>query len=183
MSIPETKSAGVSIPGVRQRVADGLWRAAMVVLAAMPVGMAVAHRSSPLFLVLSALFSLSAIVAEEKFRPFLRKVFAVLASPLGLAVLTFLGCGLISIGWSEFKLASLRAFGEFWLSIAAVLILSQTLVRRMTHAALWLLAGAFVTACGLIVFELATGLAFRRSLGAKAYGFIFNRSVLTLLVL
>src|SRR5215204_3365628 len=119
MGIPETTSVAVSIPGARQRVAEGLWQAAMVVLAMMPVGMAVAHRSSPLFLVLSALFSLGAIAAEEKFRPFLRRVLAAFASPLGLAVLMFFGWGLISIGWSEFKLTSLRAFGEFWLSVAA----------------------------------------------------------------
>lgn len=183
MSTLEMASSGSPISGLRLRVAEALWRAAMAVLALMPVGMAIAHRSSPVFLALGAACSLGAIAAEGRLPSLRRDATSALLSPLGLGALAFLGWSLVSIGWSEFKGVSLRAFGEFWLSVAAALVLGLTLARRISRPAFWLLAGGFVAACLMILIELGTGLAFRRELGVEYGPFIFNRSVLTLLVL
>jgi O-antigen ligase len=183
MNSLEMAPAGDAITGFRLRLAEGLWRAASAALALMPVGMAIAHRSSPVFLVASAVFSLGAAAAEGRLRQVLREGFAALASPLGAAVLAFLAWSLVSVGWSEFKAASLLAFGEFWLPVAAAFVLSHTLAWRMTRSGFWLLAGAFVLACAMMVFELRTGLSLRRTLGLRSNTFIFNRTVLTLLVL
>jgi hypothetical protein len=155
----------------------------MVVFAAMPLGMAVAHRSSAAFLVLSALCSLGALAVEGKVRPMLRQAFSALTSPLGAAVLAFFGWCLVSIGWSEFKLVSLHAFGEFWLSAAAAFVVAMTLGRRIPPKGFWLLTGAMVLACLMMVIELRSGLVLRRAIGMRADSFIFNRPVLTLLVL
>ena len=46
-----------------------------------------------------------------------------------------------------------------------------------------ILTGAFLLACIMILVELGTGLALRREIGLRADTFIFNRSVLTLLML
>ena len=183
MNTLEMAPAGSPITGQRLRLAEGLWRAAIVALALMPVGMAIAHRSSPVFLAASALFSLGAVAVEGRLRQVSREGFSALASPLGAAVLAFFAWGLASVGWSEFKVVSLMAFGEFWLPVAAAFVLSQTLASRMTRAGFWLLAGGFVLACAMMVFELRTGLSLRHALGRRSHTFIFNRPVLTLLVL
>jgi O-antigen ligase len=149
----------------------------------MPVGMVVAHRSSPTFLGVSAVLALSAVAAEGKMRSFLREAASVLASPLGIVVLIFFGWCLASVGWSEFKATSLRGLGEFWLPIVAAFVLSLTLVRHLPPRMFKILTGCFLLACAMILVELWTDLALREELGLRAKAFIFNRPILTLLML
>lgn len=155
----------------------------MVSLVLVPVGMAIAHRSSPLYIVLSAFFSLIATGLEGRLRSFWRALLSALTTPLGWAVIAFFTWCVISIGWSEFKEVSLRAFGEFWLPTAAAFILSLTLARRLTKRMFWGLTAMFIVSGFLILFELKTGLGLRKALGVRADAYIFNRPVLTLLML
>ncbi|PVE25606.1 polymerase [Microvirga sp. KLBC 81] len=173
----------VPMTSQRLRVAERFWRAAMVSLAITPLGMSIAHRSSPVYVVLSAVLCLVATSLEGRIRPFLRRLSAALTSPLGLAVLAFVGWTLMSVGWSEFGSVSLRAFGEFWLPIAAALILALTLPKYLTRQMFWILAGTFLLSGIIIVAELGTGLVLRKAIGVRADPFIFNRPVLTLLML
>jgi exopolysaccharide production protein ExoQ len=172
-----------TVSDARQRLADDFWRAAMVCLAVMPVGMAVAHRSSPLFVVLCAVLCLVATVLEGRLRPFLDDLSSAVRSPLGLAVLAFFGWCLVSIGWSAFPGVSFRAFGEFWLPIAAVLVSGLTLPKQITPRMFWLLGGAFLLSGITIMVELRTGMTLRQALGVRSDPYIFNRPVLTLLIL
>lgn len=183
MSTFDMASAGSPAAGAWPRLANALWRASVGALAAMPLGMAIAHRSSPLFLVLSALCALGATAAEGRLRGVAREALEVLMRPLGLTVLGFLGWSLLSVIWSDFRLVSLGSLGEFWLPVAAGFVLTLTLARRLNRQAFWLLGAAFLAACAMIVLELATGLTLRQSLGRRADSFIFNRPVITLLVL
>jgi O-antigen ligase len=169
--------------GSRQRLADGFWRAAMASLVVLPVGMAIAHRSSPFFIVLSAIFCLAAVALEGRTRSFLQGLSAALFSPLGSVVLLFFGWCLVSIAWSEFKAVSLRAFGEFWLPIAAVLVLGVSLPKRLTPRMFWLVTGAVVLSGIMMMAELQTGMTLRKALGVRSDPYIFNRPVLTLLML
>jgi len=169
--------------GARALWADGLWRAAMAALALMPLGMAVAHRSSPVFAGLAALLALAATAVDGRLSDLARQARTALASPLGLAVLAFLAWCVVSVGWSEFKALSVSALGEFWLPVLATFLLALTLPARMTRTAFWLLVAAAVIACITMIFELRTGLALRRSLGMRWHSFIFNRPVLTILCL
>ncbi|KLK92789.1 hypothetical protein AA309_13405 [Microvirga vignae] len=155
----------------------------MVSLAIIPLGMSIAHRSSPLYVVLSAVFCLVATCVEGRIRPFLRDLAGALTSPLGLAVLAFFGWSLASAGWSEFKSVSLFSLGELWLPIAAILVLALTLPKHLTQQMFWLLTGTFLVAGIVIMAELATGLILRRAIGVRSDPFIFNRPVLTLLML
>ncbi|WP_243367675.1 O-antigen ligase family protein [Microvirga solisilvae] len=167
----------------RRVLADGFWRAAVVTLALLPVGMAIAHRSSPVYVILSAVLCLIASGIEGRLDTLLRNLRSALLSPLGLAVIAFFVWGLMSIGWSEFRLLSLRAFGEFWLPISAVLVLALLLPEKIKPPMFWLLAGAFVLAAIIMLVELKTGMALRRAFKVRSDTYIFNRPVLTLLML
>jgi O-antigen ligase len=177
-----TASPDLTLTTPRLRAAERLWHAASAMLALMPLGMAVANRSSPAFLGLSAVLALAALSAERRLEAFLRDARAALASPLGLAVLAFLAWSIVSLAWSGDRPTSARALVEFWLSVATAFVLALALPERMSRASLWLLAASIAIACGAIMFELHTGLAFRQSIGARAQGFIFNRPALTIVV-
>ncbi|GEO13495.1 O-antigen ligase family protein [Microvirga aerophila] len=178
-----TVSIGSPASVRRLQAAEMLWRVALGGLAVMPLAMAVAHRSTPLFLGVSALSALGATALEGRFRQLVRESASALFRPTGIAVLAFLALSVISISWSQFNDISIQALGEFWLPIAGAFILCQVLPKRMTRQAFWMLAGSVAAACLLIIVELETGLTLRRSLGMRADSFIFNRPSLTLLVL
>jgi len=177
-----TFSDGLGSAG-QTRLVHGLWHASALVLAVTPIGMVIAHRSSPTFIGVSAALALAAVAAEGRIRPFLREAASVLSSPLGIAVLLFFGWCFASIGWSEFKMTSFVGFGEFWLPIAAIFVLSLTLARQIPPQMFKILTGVFLLACVMILVELGTDLALRRGVGLRAESFIFNRPVLTLLML
>jgi exopolysaccharide production protein ExoQ len=164
------------------RVAKWLWSGAAIVLAMMPVGMAVAHRSSPVFLIGAAIMVLWASVLEGRAAELHGKVRGALVAPLGLAGLAFFGWTLVSIGWSAFPGISFAAFGEFWFPVLAALTLGVALPGRMPRWGGWLLAASIALACIMILFELSTGLGLRRDLGLRSASYIFNRPVLTILV-
>jgi O-antigen ligase len=110
-------------------------------------------------------------------------IVSALTSPIGLSSLAFFLWCAISISWSEFKLVSLRSFGEFWIPIAAALVLGLTLVPRLTQRMFLMLTIVFVVCCLDIVLELATHRAFRTMAGVRSDSYIFNRPVLTLLMI
>ena len=166
----------------QSQLGAGLWRAAVVMLGLMPLGMAVAHRSSPLFLTVSAVFALSAAAVGGELRATAGAASRALATPLGAATLAFLAWTAVSLTWSDAPARSAHAFGEFWLSVGAAFVVALALPARMRRSDLWLVAGATGLACFLILFELRTGLAWRRTLGMRSASYIFNRSVLTILV-
>ncbi|HEY8566444.1 MAG TPA: O-antigen ligase family protein [Beijerinckiaceae bacterium] len=169
-----------SIPSVPSR---RLWALAAAGLALMPVGMAVASRSSPIFVVLAALAALSALAVEGRAGSVASDLRRAFAMPLGLVAAIFVAWCAVTIAWSAAPRVSLHQFGEALLPLAAALVLGLTLPGRVRRWLAWGLAGAIVTAAALIAAELATGLALRRELGTRASTFIFNRSALTLLVL
>jgi O-antigen ligase len=166
----------------RRRATLVLWRTAGTVLAFMPTAMAVAHRSSPLVMAVSALMAVAALTMERGWAEFAADLRKVLRTPLGLAVLAFLAWSLASLLWSEFRSSSLRALLEFWFPVAASLLLALALPHRLPRWGVWVLAGALALACALILAQLYTDLAVRRALGMRFHSFIFNRPVLTLLV-
>ncbi|MET0531581.1 MAG: O-antigen ligase family protein [Microvirga sp.] len=167
----------------RARYAEGLWRASMVTLALIPAGMVIANRSSATLIVLSALLALAAAGIEGRARTLRQDIVSALTSPIGLASLAFFLWCAISISWSEFKLVSLRSFGEFWIPIAATLVLGLTLVPRLTQRMFLLLTAVFVVCCLDIVLELATHRSFRTMAAVRSDSYIFNRPVLTLLMI
>lgn len=163
--------------------AEHLRAAAVLALAAMPVAMVVAHRSSLLVVTVAAVLAAAAAGQDGEGRALLRRLAALLGSPVGIAAVAALGWALLAVTWSSRPGPSLGAYGEFGLALVSGLVLAATLPGRMAPAApLWFAAGLLVAAA-LVVVDLSTGLAIRRAAGLRAQGFVLNRPALTLLVL
>jgi O-antigen ligase len=177
-----TTALSPSDPGLRPRAPLVLWRSSATVLSFLPVAMAVAHRSSPLVLAVAAVLAVLALGLEQGWTALQRELAASLASPLGRAVLAFLVWSVLSLAWSEFPGLSLQALLEFWLPVACALVLSLVLPTRVPRWGVWFLTGTLAIACVMIILELRTGLELRRAVGMRSHTFIFNRSVLTALV-
>jgi exopolysaccharide production protein ExoQ len=169
--------------GTRPEISVALWRAAIVTLAIMPIGMAIAHRSSPVFVGLAAALAVLAVASEGRFAEFAGKTRRILSTSLGMTTLAFLAWTAVSIGWSEFPLTSLRAWGEFWLSFAFAFVVAIALPGRLTRHAFWLLALTCALAALLMLVEMHSGMAWRRAMHVRSYAFIFNRPMLTLAML
>ncbi len=167
----------------RSRLADLLWVAAHSIIGSMPVVMAIAHRSSPLVLAVGMVAALAAMAVEGRARGWLVQTAAALRTPLGLAVLAFLGFAALSVAWSAAPRISLQSFAEFGLTIAGAFVLGLALPQRMPQRRPLLLAFSTALACLLILLQLWTDVAIRRAFGLRAEEFIFNRPSLTVLVL
>ena len=145
--------------------------------------MVVANRSSSLVVVLSAFCALLAIGLEGGWRAFAKKARRFLSMPVGILFSAFLLWGLISSAWSDAPSLSLKIWGEFVLVFVASVILMLALPSRLQRrhvATLWI---ASIAGCGLILFDFATGFALRQWFSRRAISYIYNRPVLTLLLI
>jgi O-antigen ligase len=148
-------------------------------LAAMPLAMVLANRSSPLVVGLAALAFLAGRWSED--RAALRaRLGAPLATPLAGAGLAFLAWSLVSLAWSPFPAASLRMFGEFLPTLAAAYLLACLAPGRIPAFAPRLGAAAVALAGLVIAVDLASDLALERALGRRVAAFVHNRPALTL---
>lgn len=163
--------------------AEHLWRASAIAFACIAPAMSFAHRSAPLFLILSAVIALLACIEEAGIPTLVAQAKASLRTPVGAAALVFLAFAMLSVAWSPAPTVSLYAFGEFFLSVVASLVLALMLPRR-APGWLWVLLGLWVIAAALIiVIDLWAGLPFRHTMGMRMNTFVYNRPTLTLLVL
>jgi exopolysaccharide production protein ExoQ len=156
--------------------------AGTVVLALVPVALALANRSSPLVVGIAALLFLAGTVAERGAET-LRFVLRPLASPLGLAALAFLGWCLAAFLWSPFPGLSARTLSEFAPTLLAAYLLARLAPVRMPGWGPALAAAGLAAACLFVVASLALDLAPQRALGQRTALFMFNRPLLTFLLL
>ena len=159
-----------------------LYAAGAVALALVAPMMALANRSSPLVVGVAALLFLAGALAEQGGRAVSRLV-GPLRSPLGLAALAFLGWCFVSLAWSPFPGLWGRVLSEFLPTLAAAAILARLAPDRLPSWSLPLGAGLLAAACLYIVASLALGLAPQAWLGQRVALFMFNRPLLTLLLL
>ena len=165
------------------RSADWLWIAAHSVLGSVPVVMAVASRASTLVLIIAAALTVAAILAEGRLRQWLAEAVAALTSPLGLAILAFLGFAALSTTWSAAPRLSLATLAEFGAALGGAFIVGLVLPRRMPQRRPLMLAASLGLACAAILLQLWTDSAIRRAVALRADDFIYNRPTLTVLVL
>jgi hypothetical protein len=163
--------------------AEALVRAAAVLLAALPLAMAIAHRSAPLVVVIAMTLVLAALALEGRLGALLRKARSAALTPLGTASLAFLAFALLSIAWSPDRNTSLYGFIEFAVPISGALGLALALPGRTPRFAFRLLAVMAILACVLMLADLWTVMALRRMAGGRWNSFIYNRPALTLVVL
>jgi exopolysaccharide production protein ExoQ len=72
---------------------------------------------------------------------------------------------------------------EFFLTIGAIAGLALLLPGRVPRHMVWIVAGAVALACASMLFELASGMTLRRAIGVRTATYIFNRPVLTIVML
>lgn len=156
--------------------------AGTVALALVPMALALANRSSPLVVGIAALLFLAGTVAERGAGT-LRLVLRPLASPPGLAALAFLGWCLASFLWSPFPALSARTLSEFAPTLLAAFLLVRLAPLRMPAWGPPLAAAGLAAACLFVVASLALDLAPQRALGQRTALFMFNRPLLTALLL
>ena len=156
-----------------------LYAAGGALLAAMPLAMVLANRSSPAVIGLAALAFLAGRWTEDRGR--LRGlVLAPLATPLARAVLAFLLWCLVALAWSPFPGLSLRTLGEFLPTLAAATLLACLAPGRIPAFAPMLASAATALAGLTIAVDLALDLPIERLLGHRVAAFVFNRPALTL---
>ncbi len=162
--------------------ADRLRASGALALALVPLVMAVANRSSPLVVGAAGLLFLAAELLEDR-RTTLRRLAAPLGSPLGLTALAFVAWCLVSVAWSPFPTLSLRVAGEFLPTLAAAYLLARLAPGHLPPATARL-AGLMLALAGLyIVGSLAADLAPQKALGQRVALFVFNRPVMTMLLI
>jgi O-antigen ligase len=157
--------------------------ASFILLALVPLGMAIANRSAPALLVVAALLALSARLVRGDLSRVTARLVSTLASPVALGCLAFLAFAAVSLAWSHAPRASLAAFGELVLAAGAPLVLHAALPRPVPRWAVLLAAAAAALGCASILAELATGVSLRGSLGFRNESFIFKRSSTAILIL
>lgn len=163
--------------------APRLYDAGAVALALVAPAMALANRSSPLVVGIAALLFLAGAIAEQGGRAAASLLIGPLRSPLGLAALAFLGWCLVSLAWSPFPALWGRVLSEFLPTLAAAAILARLAPSRLPAWALPLGAALLAAACLYMAGSLALSLAPQAWLGQRVALFMFNRSLLTVLLL
>ena len=167
----------------RARVAARLDAAGTVALALVPLAMALANRSSPLVIGIAALLFLAGAVAERGAGAAAASLLRPLAAPLGAAGLAFLGWCLASFAWTPFPKLSGQVFSEFAVTVAAAYLLARLAPARMPAWGPPLAAGLLAGACLFVMASLALDLAPQRALGQRAELFVFNRPLLTVVLI
>ncbi len=161
-----------------------LARAGYVLLAALPLAMWIANRSSPLVLGLAALCFIASAVAEEGWPAFLRRILVLLRSPVGMSLCAFLVWSLATIAWSHRPAQSFAAWGELALPLASGFVIAASGRFRPGRTESRALAVALIAAAAFMLAELASDLSVRIALGiGRQMTYIFNRPALTCLML
>lgn len=162
--------------------APRLYDAGAVALALVAPAMALANRSSPLVIGIAALLFLAGAIAEHGGRA-ASLLIGPLRAPLGLAALAFLGWCVVSLAWSPFPALWGRVLSEFLPTLVAAAILARLAPDRLPSWAPPLGAGLLAAACLYMAGSLALGLAPQAWLGQRVALFMFNRPLLTVLLL
>ncbi|MDR6874817.1 hypothetical protein J2Y55_005855 [Bosea sp. BE125] len=156
---------------------------ASALLIMLPPVMWAANRSAPLLLSLAALAVLVAEILAGRLSTRLTQARALLGRPLALALLGFLAWGLVTLLWSHLPRAGLGMYGELVLSLVSGFVVAlcwpQTAPVRAGRALGWSLALTGI----LVLGELRLGPGLRDALGLRSQLYIFNRPLLTCLLL
>jgi exopolysaccharide production protein ExoQ len=148
----------------------------------LPVMMAVASKSSPLFLGLSAALAAGALAASAT--GIIRTEFArIAASPVTAIAGVLLALMAASCLWAHDTASSLNQFAQFVIPTLCGLVLAVTFphVARRDRM-IWWLAAAGLT--GLIVtVDIKAGLVLRQATGGRMMEYIYNRTIVTLVLL
>ena len=154
---------------------------AFVLLAVLPLGMALLNKSAQPILAAAAVSALAARALSGGLADMRDRLASLLSTPIGLGIVAFFIYAAVSMTWSHHLKNSVSAYAEIAAAFGTVLILHAALPREVPGWAVKLATIAFAIGCLTIVSELATGLAMRGGLGLRSQTFIFKRSVAAML--
>ncbi|SEE01981.1 O-antigen ligase [Rhizobiales bacterium GAS191] len=192
MGLDEPIEAGLPAGASASRLAT----LAILLLAALPVAMAVANRSAPLVLALAAVAALASAGALTGWSAVGSAFVSAARSRIGLASLAFVLVSIASYGWSADRVQTLRALTEVAVPLIAGAVILQVLPRNLLQnrnrlvnrlgvapraMALPLAVGVIVAAL-ICIGELRFNMPIRNALHLRAKTFEYNRPVLSLLV-
>jgi O-antigen ligase len=149
----------------------------------LPIGMALANKSAPLWLSLAAAALIAAAITEcgpHSVWNALRKTLSTKEAALAAA---FFCWAALSLTWSSHPVESLRALGEVILPVCAAVGLATLMPGGPPRPLMIALSIGFVIACACILIELKLGYPFRNLVHARAISFALNRPTLTLLLM
>ncbi|MBV9432315.1 MAG: O-antigen ligase family protein [Hyphomicrobiales bacterium] len=164
-------------------VSVGLAAGAALLVAALPVAMALANRSAPVLLLLASLAAAACIVTQAGWHSVGRGLVGLTRSPVAWGSVAFVTLSILSSAWSADHAASWRTIEEGAVPLLAGAVLLCLLPRVAPH---WtgLAVALGVIVAGLIsIGELRSGMPIRKALHLRAIAFEYNRPVLTMLAL
>lgn len=157
-------------------------RLATLALAVMPLAMWLANRSAPLMLALAALACLFEVWREGRLAQETLRLRFALRGWTGLASLAFLAYALLSLAWSHRPAASLAMWFELAIPLASGLVVALFWPQRAPRWAGQAMGLGVVLAALLSLTELQWGTALREAVGLRPHSFVFNRTVISLLL-
>jgi exopolysaccharide production protein ExoQ len=164
--------------------ADALGVAATVVLGVLlPLVMAFASKSSPLLLGISAILAAAAALAAARPCTIRTELTGFAASPWVYAAAVLIALMAVSCFWAHDTGSSLNQFVQFLVPALSGVVLALAFPRiAAKNRTLWWLAAAGLT--GLIVtVDIKTGLMLRHVTGGRMMEYIYNRTIVTLVLL
>ncbi|MFC3637235.1 O-antigen ligase family protein [Camelimonas fluminis] len=170
-------------PAPARSPGDYLERAAWVVLAAMPLALAFAVRSSAALIGVAALLALTGAVTGGRGRALVARAWAGARSLPGAFLPLFAALAAVSLLWHPFPRLGLFAMGEAFAPLVAAVILGLSLGRLQRRAVFILFASLFALACVEVLVELFTGMAWRYAVGMRPALFVLNKPVICFVVL
>lgn len=170
-------------PEPGQTAGARLEQAAWVVLAAMPLALAFAVRSSAALICFAALLALAGAVVAGRGRGLAREAWAHARSLPGAFLPLFAALAALSLLGHPFPRLGLFAMGEAFAPLVAAVILGLSLGRLPRRAVFPLFAILFALACAEVLVELLTGMAWRHAAGMRPALFVLNKPVICFVVL
>jgi O-antigen ligase len=153
------------------------------ILALMPLAVWLQGRSAVFVLVLVAACCLVGTWQDDRGKALRARIAGYLTTPLAMYLILFLFWCLISMSWSHAPAASMSMFGELVLPMIAGVIVATALPGNQPHWTGALFLCSLGAALILTVLELRFGTALRGQFGMRTHSFIFNRTLITLLLL
>ncbi len=162
------------------------WLAGMTAatsLIGLPVGMAIANKSAPFFLVLAAILANAAALATISPMDLVARYRALLSGGLSRLVLALAVLAIASFAWTIDAAASWRGLVEALPELLAACGLAAAWPAVVRSSDFALLKYGLLAALVLIVFEAFAGMPLHRLVGARAEDYDLKRSVVPVVLL
>jgi O-antigen ligase len=167
----------------QDRLSAALMLVATWAVGLIPASMWLFNRISPVHVGVAAVAALACAAREGWLRDAAARGLAILGRPLAVLLAVFLVWCLAAASWAPRPAASLRDYGEFAGTLLGGLVLIAVWAPRAPRLIWPLLAASMLVGLAGTAYELWTGTALRRQFGFRTGGFIFNRGLVTTVLL